>query len=351
MVGVNGTNFAATGKSWILRLDTGGTLDNTFTFAPAENNSFSRPTFIQVDSNNKFYSRHGNGLWWRWNSDGTRDTSYTGNTSNGGNDMGAIDQSTGSVYAGGSFTTWTNSGTTTPLRLVRLTSNGNSEYVETPANISGLRYWFKSDYGPTVSTWPNYGTLGGSVTQATGANQPALLTNGVLGTYTGTSVNFVGRDFMQGTFASTTYTAVTTFTVMNVNVTDGNGWNISLSGAGTNNRTWEWQSRNTATTSIARNQAGSYVSPNKLINPLLLVTSGQSGSFFTSTFNDVLGTSGTSTYTGVTSTVMNFGYDPGATSSTNIEVFEHLIYNRVLNTSEVDDVLNYLKTKYQYNSW
>jgi uncharacterized delta-60 repeat protein len=340
-----------TAQDWVIRLNTDGTLDTTFTFIPIENNSFQRPSFLAIDNNDKFYTRHGNQQWWRWNSGGTRDVSYTGNTSNGANEIGAIVPSTQDIYVGGSFSSWTNSGTTTPLRLVRLNSNGNREYCDSPANVSGLRYWFKSDNSATVSSWTNFGTLGGSVTQGTGANQPAIVTNATLGTYVGPSVSFVGRDWMAGTFTSANYTASTVFSVVKINATDANGWNIGLSGSGVNNRVWEWQSRDTATTSVARNQAGSSVSPTRTKDPLLLVTSGESGSYFTATFNDALGTSGSSTYTGVTATLFNFGYDPGVSSTTNIEVFEQLVYNRVLTSTEVNQVINYLKTKYQYSSW
>ena len=352
LLGGNFVNYSGIStQDWVIRVNTNGTLDTSFTFAPITNDVNQRPGFLAVDSNDRFYTSYYLNTWWKWNSDGSRDLSYSANSSNNRNYIAAIEPSTGSVYVTGNFTTWTNSGYTSPIRLVRLSSDGNQEYVSGINTISGLTHWFKYNIGAGVSSWVNYGNLGGSVSQGAGAFQPSILSAGALGTFNNYPLSFTQRDFMQGTFSSATYTACTTFTVMRFNTSDGNGWNMSLSGAGTNNRTWEWQSRNTATTSVARNQAGSYVSPTKVKDPLLLITSGQSDSFFTATFNEVLGTSGTSTYTGVTSTVFNFGYDPGTTSATNIQIYEHIIYNRILNSSEVDQVTNYLKTKYQYSSW
>ena len=132
LVGGNIANYSGlSAQDWIIRLNTGGTLDTSFTFIPIENNAFQRPSFIAIDNNDKFYTRHGNGSWWRWNSNGSRDTSYTGNTSNGGNNIAAIVPSTQDIYVAGNFSRWTNSGSTTPIRLVRLNSNGNAEYCNT----------------------------------------------------------------------------------------------------------------------------------------------------------------------------------------------------------------------------
>jgi hypothetical protein len=156
---------------------------------------------------------------------------------------------------------------------------------------------------------------------------------------------------MVGSFTSTNYSSSTVFSVMKVNGTDAAGWSIDLYTTGPNNNSWNWQSRNTGQTSIARKNPGSSTSPNRTIAPLLLATSGTSGSFFTASYNDVLGTSGTTTNTGTTANTLQFGYDPGSSSSTNIEIFEYLVYNKVLTSGEYAQVMNYLKTKYQYNTW
>lgn len=219
-----------------------------------------------------------------------------------------------------------------------------------PSGLTNLQYWFLSTSGASVSSWTNYGLLGGSVSQATSGNQPQIISS-TLGSYSGQTVQFTNRDFMSGTFTSANYSSSTVFSVIKINNTDANGWNIALYSTGTNNSSWDWQSRAGINTSIARKTPGSSTSPARIKAPLLLATSGTSGSFFTASYNDVLGTSGTTTYTGTTATLFNFGGDPGSASSTDIEVFEQLVYNRVLTTTEYGNVMNYLKTKYQYNTW
>jgi hypothetical protein len=47
---------------------------------------------------------------------------------------------------------------------------------------------------------------------------------------------------------------------------------------------------------------------------------------------------------------LNVGDNQGQTNS-NISIFEYMIYNRLLTSSEYAQVVNYLKTKYQYNTW
>ena len=219
-----------------------------------------------------------------------------------------------------------------------------------PSSLSNLQHWYISTSGASVSSWTNYGLLGGSVSQGTASQQPQIISS-TLGSYNGNSVQFTGRDNMAGAFTSTNYSASTVFSIIKINATDATGWVISLYSSGANNASWEWQSRNTATTSIARKNPGSSTSPTRTIAPLLLATSGLTGSFFTASYNDVLGTSGTTTYTGTTAANFVFGFDPGTSTSNNIEVFEQLVYNRVLTSGEYSQVMNYLKTKYQYNTW
>lgn len=222
--------------------------------------------------------------------------------------------------------------------------------VFSPSGITDLQHWYMSTSGASVSSWTNYGLLGGQLNQGTGSFQPQIIT-GTLGSYTGTSVQYTSRDNMTGSFTSANFSSSTVFAVMKLNSVDGNGWSIDLFATGTNNNSWSWQSYNTSSTSVARKTPGSSVSPTRTTEPLLLTTSGTSGSFFTASYNDVLGTSGTTTYTGTTATNLNFGYDPGSSTSTNIEIYEFLIYNKELTTTEFNDVTNYLKNKYSYNTW
>lgn len=237
----------------------------------------------------------------------------------------------------------TNTGTLTPTPTPSSTPPPFS-----PSSLTDLQHWYLSTSGASVSSWTNYGLLGGSITQGTGSLQPSIASE-TLGSYTGQSVYYASRDNMSGTFTSANYSSSTVFAVMKIFNTDANGWAIQVRSAG--NTSWFWQSRNTATTSRVEKNPGSYISPTRVIQPLLLATSGTSSSFFTASFNDVIPTSGSTSQSGTTATQLLFGEDPGTSSSTQISMFEFIVYNRVLTTSEYANVMSYLKTKYQYNTW
>jgi hypothetical protein len=247
--------------------------------------------------------------------------------------------------------------TETPTQTPTPTNTGTPTQTPTPSStpppfspssLTNLQHWYLSTSGASVSSWTNYGLLGGSVSQGTASRQPSISTE-TLGSYTGQSVYFASRDNMSGTFTSANYSSSTVFAVMKIFSTDASGWSIDLlSGA---NNSWSWQSRLSANTSIVRKDPNSSSSPFRTIAPLLLGTSGTTGSLFTASFNDVLGTSGAYTSAATTAVTLNFGYDPGLSSSTQISIFEFLVYNRVLTTIEYANVMSYLKTKYQYNTW
>jgi uncharacterized delta-60 repeat protein len=132
LVGGTITNYSGIStQDWVIRLNTDGTLDTSFTFSPITNDTNQRPAFLAVASDDKFYTSYYAGIWGRWNSDGSRDLSYSANSSNNRNICGAIVPSTGDIYVSGNFSRWTNSGVTTPLKLVRLDSNGNADYCNT----------------------------------------------------------------------------------------------------------------------------------------------------------------------------------------------------------------------------
>jgi hypothetical protein len=89
--------------------------------------------------------------------------------------------------------------------------------------------------------------------------------------------------------------------------------------------------------------------PIPLGDPLLIAASGQSNTFFSAAFNDVLGN--TSPFSGSEDgNFLAIGSNQSQTTS-DISIFEFLIYNRLLNSSEYAQVVNYLKTKYQYSTW
>jgi hypothetical protein len=155
---------------------------------------------------------------------------------------------------------------------------------------------------------------------------------------------------MTGSFSDVNYSSSTVFAVMRVGGTDGNGWAIQVRPS-SGSAAWVWQSRVAFDTSRVSGPLLSYVSPTRVKAPLLLATSGQTGSFFDATFNDAFGTSGATSAGGTNATLFDMGYDPGTLSSTDIAIFEFIVYNRVLTSGEYANVMSYLKTKYQYNTW
>jgi hypothetical protein len=88
--------------------------------------------------------------------------------------------------------------------------------------------------------------------------------------------------------------------------------------------------------------------------PVLFAASGDTSAFDAEFMSGSAGTAtGTKTALGGSTivTTQQFGIDPGSPSGQNIQVFEFLAYNRKLNETEFNNVVNYLKTKYQYSTW
>lgn len=234
--------------------------------------------------------------------------------------------------------------TNTPTNTTTTTPTPSSTPAPfSPSGLTNLQFWFMSNSGSSVSSWTNYGLLGSNVSQGTASKQPQILTGRTLGSYTGTSVYFGDNDFMTNAgFSSTNFSASSIFSVTKGGdtVPPQPGWAIVLSG--TSGIVWDYQQNG----QITRKRPGSYTfsgSP----GPLLLCTSGNTTGY-TGSFNDFIPTSATTTYTASTVTRLDFGYDG---TNGNVEIFEFIAYDRVLTTSEYDDVVDYLKTKYQYNTW
>lgn len=77
-----------------------------------------------------------------------------------------------------------------------------------PTQLSGCALWLRADLGITlnggnVSAWANQGTLGGSVSQGTGANQPAYSAAG--GPNSRPALQFDGGDSLASTLAASSW--------------------------------------------------------------------------------------------------------------------------------------------------
>jgi hypothetical protein len=236
----------------------------------------------------------------------------------------------------------TNTGTPTPTP-----TPSSTPAPFNPLSLGNLQHWYLSTSGATASSWTNLGLLGGAVSQADPTRQPTIITE-TLGTFSGTAVNYFGPENQNSFgFGLENYSGSSIFVVMKLNAYDpSQNWTINLAGGAG------------VCAIITTNQPGIVKNPGTIvptINPyplgeLFIASSGQSGSFISVAFNDVLGNS-VAPFTGTdVSDYLGIGSDTGQIDN-NTSIFELLIYNRLLNSSEYAQVVNYLKTKYQYNSW
>jgi hypothetical protein len=215
-----------------------------------------------------------------------------------------------------------------------------------PLSLGNLQHWYLSTSGATAASWTNLGLLGGAVNQGDPLLRPTIITE-TLGTFSGTAVNYFGAQNQGSGFPLENYSGSSIFMVMKINAYDPlRNWTINLAGGAG------------VCAIITTNQPGIVKNPNVIlptINPyplgeLFMASSGQSNSFISLSFNDVLGSS-VAPFTGTdVSDFFNIGSNEAQTAN-DTSIFELLIYNRLLNASEYAQVVNYIKTKYQYNSW
>ena len=215
-----------------------------------------------------------------------------------------------------------------------------------PLSLGNLQHWYLSTSGATAASWTNLGLLGGAVSQGNPSFQPTIITD-TLGSFTGTAVNYFATDNQSGSFTLENYSGSSIFMVVKFNAFDsGNqNWTINLAGGAG------------VCAIITTNQPGLVKNPDTVVSPfgsqlgeLFMASSGQSGSFLSVSFNDSLGSS-VAPFTGTdVSDFFAIGGDTGQVSN-DTSIFELMIYNRLLNSSEYAQVVNYIKTKYQYNTW
>jgi hypothetical protein len=189
------------------------------------------------------------------------------------------------------------------------------------------------------------GLLGGAITQADPLYQPSIITD-TLGSFSGLAVNYTNSDNQFASFPLENYSGGTIFKVLKRNTVGTGNWTSSLGGSfggvilfGTN----PLEIQKDPTTYQAD-------PPIPVGDPILITASGQSPTFFTAAFNDVISAFPSPVSRPDLSDFLNIGDNTGQTGN-DTSVFEFLIYNRLLNSSEYAQVVNYLKTKYQYSSW
>lgn len=215
-----------------------------------------------------------------------------------------------------------------------------------PLSLGNLQHWYLSTNGATAASWTNLGLLGGAVTQANASLRPSIITD-TLGSFTGTAVNYSEGENQSSSFSALNYSGSSIFIVMKRNTVGPQNWTINLAGSfgtcaliGTN--PLEIIKKPTVQQADPPIPAG---------DPILITSSGQSDTFFYATFNDVATAFPQPALSFVDdSDFLAIGGDTGQTNN-DTSIFEFLIYNRLLNSSEYAQVVSYLKTKYQYNTW
>ena len=160
---------------------------------------------------------------------------------------------------------------------------------------------------------------------------------------------------MTGSTTSTSFSAETTFIVLKRVFATNNGWAITMYNktnvtSFTGDYVWYYQSRQ-----FPQNASVVNAKPTQVFMPLstnCLISSSGDSTVLSATTNGSYTGSSVSTLTGSTNVVrLDIGYDPGYDEGQTHDVFEFLSYNRILTSTEYNNVMNYLKTKYKYSSW
>jgi hypothetical protein len=237
--------------------------------------------------------------------------------------------------------------TSSPTNTVTPTPS-STPTVFSPSGVTNLQLWFMSNSGATTSSWTNYGLLGGSATQSVAIQQPSIESGITLGTgFTGTAVRFVKPSIgYTGSTSNTSVTAHTQYMVYKPVTPTPAGWYISLA-SGTS---YSFGYGQTSSASSVANYKGT-INFSPINTASLLISSGNSSNMY-GTINGSFSTSGTSgSYTGTTLSRYLISSDGPDNYTQNVYMFEWLYYNRELTTTEHNNVVNYLKTKYVYSGW
>jgi hypothetical protein len=172
-----------------------------------------------------------------------------------------------------------------------------------------------------------------------------------MGSFTGNAVQFLQQEFMIGNFTNTSFTNETLFFVGKiVAATTGTqtGWIFGQALGGPYNTVYQ-PSNAGATFNLL---AGSFFRlPSRVNGENQLIEISGTPSSVIMTKNDVVLAPSTSFTTFAPVSYVQFGADPGVTGPNDLRIFEILFYNKELNTIEYQQVEDYLKTKYQYNTW
>lgn len=246
----------------------------------------------------------------------------------------------------------TNTNTPTPSVTATQTGTPTPTPSATPSiPTSNLQHWYISTNSVSISSWTNLASLGSSLV-ATSPNQPALIT-GTLGSYSGQAVEFTASNSMSGSFTPVTYSGLTSFAV--VKWKNAGSYSGFYNGSFTSQNLFNFNNQFVPTYQNSTNPFLSVANSNAISQlPMIYSISGTPGQWdarydakssnFTTTLN-------VSAATPAAATSMNIAVTPYGATQPNLTVFEYIVYNRKLSAGEYTQVMNYLKTKYNYASW
>jgi hypothetical protein len=267
--------------------------------------------------------------------------------------------------------TSTSTQTPTPTTTTTLTPTPSATAGPfTPSGITDLYLWFdaanNSDFSLRVAGGTSFisqwrARYGGQVVNQSEASFQPRYTPGNWGLpYTGVSFTDLA-DFLSG---STTTTAIpsgnTTFVVANIpNAVDTVLFQLDTdNGEGVSSLYTTWDQRYLGPDFIIiemRSVSGaSNYDPYNVISkyPKMLGVSTGNTTTQNATFNGVNALTGRTITNGTNIVGVRMNTPAGERkASGNMSLFEVIVYNRVLSNAEQQQVINYLKTKWNYNSW
>ena len=255
----------------------------------------------------------------------------------------------------------TQTSTVTPTNTTTTTPTPTPTRPFLPSDITDLYQWFDTSVGSNITTRVSGGntfveswtgrTGGYSVSQTTAGQQPQLVAGAYGFPFSGITFSG-GNDHLSGIAGNVAIpTGNTTFVVgYALNETNALLFDVAASG-GTNETTTSLyvnanivQMRSVGGSSSFNNWNTRSKYP-KLLGATSGNTSTRSGSL-----NDTVQSS-TATFTsGNNYATIRFSTDTPIAPS-NGTIFEVLVYNRVLTQTEANNVLTYLKSKWDYNNW
>lgn len=223
-----------------------------------------------------------------------------------------------------------------------------------PSGLTNLQFWFMADSGFTASNWTNYGLMGGSITQATAANQPSATTI-TMGSWTGTGIQFLSRDYMFNTsFSNTNFSGRTMFWVARKIGGGSYDQHACIIYSGASNNTMIYSVRGggggNENQGIVFSDARYYFSAAQPSN-LFITISGTTSKSDAYRNGSLLSTSAATFTNGNNVTSLIMGNDPGVANGSDIRIVEVIIYNTVLDSTDYNKVKDYIETKYQYSTW